>query len=39
VKSELKEKLDALSRSIDDLEIPVVPKMEFLKDSEQDLPL
>jgi cell division initiation protein len=39
VKSELKEKLDALSRSIDDLEIPVVPRMEFLKDSEQDLPL
>lgn len=39
VKSELKEKLDALSRSIDDLEIPVVPKMEFLKDKEQDLPL
>jgi cell division initiation protein len=39
VKSELKEKLDALSRSIDDLEIPVVPKMEFLKDKDQDLPL
>jgi cell division initiation protein len=39
VKSELKEKLEALSRSIDDLEIPVVPKMEFLKDKEQDLPL
>lgn len=39
VKSELKEKLDALSRSIEDLEIPVVPKMEFLKDKDQDLPL
>ncbi len=39
VKSELKEKLDALSRSIEDLEIPVVPKMEFLKDRDQDLPL
>ncbi len=35
VKGELKDQLDALSKSLDELTIPVIPKLDFLKSEEE----